>query len=112
MFDLGALWSTTSHASSGRLTADDILQFARELKEEGFIPPSPPAALTPSELGWMKIQQEQPEPMILVAPKRYNMIRYYIHLSKLRPLPSRKLRKCYLRKRMKQLQRTRRRYAE
>lgn len=52
----------------------------------------------------------QPEPMILVAPKTYNMIRYYAHLGKLRPLPARKLRKCYLRKRMKRMQRARRRY--
>lgn len=88
MLDLGNFWKSTDCANS--LTSDDISQFVRELKAEGVL---------------------QPEPMIFVAPKMYNTIRYLVHLSKY-PLPSRKLRKCHLRKRAKRLKRDRRRYAE
>lgn len=52
----------------------------------------------------------QETPLWLCAVKTYSSIRYYAHLAKAYPHPTRKLRKCHIRKRYLQMRRERRRY--
>lgn len=85
MFDLNDLLGWTQSTGEMKLASDDIYRIMYDLKV-------------------------QPDPMILVAPRMHDMIRWLHHLAKAHRLPRRKLRKCYLRKRTRHLQRERKRY--
>jgi hypothetical protein len=129
-----------SNATCGQITHDDLLQFARELKAEGFIPPL--AISSFPELEALKMLKQNaafniPSQIMgdvrartaldmqyelacavstntdswYITTKTYNRLLYYSHLNRCRPLPRRKLRKCHLRKAMRFLKQERRRYS-
>ena len=56
------------------------------------------------------LKRSEPDPFSLIAPRTYNMIYWFHHISKAYRLPARKLRKCHLRKRTRRMQRERKRY--
>jgi hypothetical protein len=130
---------TTSTATCRSLTHDDLLQFARELKAEGFTPLL--AISSFPELEALKMLKQNaafniPSQIMgdvrahtaldmqyelacavstnadswRIATETYNRLRYYSHLNRCRPLPRRKLRKCHLRKVDRFLKQERRRY--
>lgn len=56
------------------------------------------------------LKAEQETPLWFCSVSRYNLLRYYAHLAKAYPHPTRKLRKCHMRKRYLQMRRERRRF--
>lgn len=68
-------------------------------------------ALPPQLIGEVSTySSDHTEPFILIAPRTYHQIRWFVHVGRVHPEPQRKLRKCQLRKRYRTLRRERRRY--
>ncbi len=123
------VWDTRG-AVSGQITANDILQLAHALKEEApFIPLLP---MSPSDLEWLKQREQYARDITTAfdlevgnirliqelkstystdaswyfAMETYNQVRYLSQVH----TPSRKLRKCQMRKIYAQRRRLRRFY--